>query len=180
AYLGSGENQSSGSVEPELPWRRWRALTSESISDLDKPHLAIRSVGIDVSDHGLSIRVPVVETQRRARAQLVVDAGVVERCQAPRPVAGTAGKAKGQGLEGPASRIPEVVGARKAERVDVTADGYDGSGSQYQPCKTVLVVHEVEEWKTSVGARRGQELKERALLVVRRVAVAAPIEVTGP
>jgi hypothetical protein len=64
--------------------------TSESIGDLEKPQLAVRTVRIDMLDNRLSLRVPVVQTQGGSRTHLQVNAGVIERGEAARRAAGAA------------------------------------------------------------------------------------------
>src|SRR5262245_30207977 len=122
-------------------------------------------------DDGRSEGVPVVALDREPVEQPDGDRDVCQR----RERAISVGRASGVAEEGvarrSAARVPEVASVRHPQPVEVAAYEDAIVRPEEQLEEDVARVHQVEEREPGVGARRRDQLEERAVHVVVRVVV---------
>src|SRR6266581_2299969 len=154
-----------------------RIVIRKSVSALAE--LSVRTAGINARDHAFAPGVPIIDGRAEPIPQRKIEAGIPDICQAAPPSAGPPRITEGGGLKGASARIPEVLRISQAQRVHFTAHRDRARQMKFRRAVKIFVILPVVERKSRIQPRRRQELKKRAVAVVRRIGIAASERVSG-
>src|SRR5687767_8385225 len=99
--------------------------------------------------------MPKVCRQRELAVYIVVDPGIVKGRQSSIAAGCASDIAERPRLKRASAEIPEIVSVGEAEPVDLGANCDCRVRPEQQHTHEILVVHEIEEWKSRIGPRCG-------------------------